>query len=244
MCGRYASPATDADLLALFDVVEAVGEELPRCYNVAPTATVRTVLERVPRSDPDGAPVRQLRSARWGLVPSWAKDLKGGARLINARSETITEKPAFKAAASRRRCLVPADGYFEWEPRGGVKVPHFLHGQGVLAFAGLYELWRPRVVDGEEPQEWVWSVTVLTTTASDTLGHLHDRSPVVLPADLQGPWLDPSTTDPARVRELLELVPEPQLTPREVGPAVGNVRNDTPDLLDPVPPPGGGTLAP
>lgn len=234
MCGRYASTATDADLLDLFSVIEAVGEALPPSYNVAPTQTVRTVLERVSRDDPDSAPVRQLRSARWGLVPSWAEDLKAGARLINARSESITEKPAFKAAAARRRCLVPADGYFEWEQRDGAKVPHFLHGEGVLAFAGLYELWRPRTVEGEQPGEWVWSVTVLTTTAADTLGHLHDRSPVVLPADLQGPWLDPATTDPVRVRELLEAVPEPLLTPREVGPAVGNVRNDTPDLLDPV----------
>ncbi|UZJ23612.1 SOS response-associated peptidase [Rhodococcus antarcticus] len=234
MCGRYASTATDADLLDLFSVVEAVGDELPVSYNVAPTQTVRTVLERVPRGARDAAPVRQLRSARWGLVPSWAKDLTGGARLINARSETVTEKPSFKAAAARRRCLVPAAGYFEWEPRDGVKVPHFLHGDGVLAFAGLYELWRPRAVDGEEPGEWVWSVTVLTTTAADTLGHIHDRSPVVLPPELQGAWLDPATTDPARVRALLEAVPEPQLTPREVGRAVGNVRNDTPDLLDPV----------
>jgi putative SOS response-associated peptidase YedK len=234
MCGRYASTATDADLLDLFSVVEAVGDELPVSYNVAPTQTVRTVLERVPRGARDAAPVRQLRSARWGLVPSWAKDLTGGARLINARSETVTEKPSFKAAAARRRCLVPAAGYFEWEPRDGVKVPHFLHGDGVLAFAGLYELWRPRAVDGEEPGEWVWSVTVLTTTAADTLGHIHDRSPVVMPPELQGAWLDPATTDPARVRALLEAVPEPQLTPREVGRAVGNVRNDTPDLLDPV----------
>lgn len=232
MCGRYASTATDADLLALFDIVEAVGEQLPPSYNVAPTQTVRAVLERVPRDTERAAPTRQLRSARWGLVPSWAKDLKGGARLINARSETVTEKPAFKAAASRRRCLVPADGYFEWELRDGVKVPHFLHGDGTLAFAGLYELWRPRTVEGEELEEWVWSVTVLTTTAADTLGHIHDRSPVVLPADLHGPWLDPATTDPARVRELLEAVPEPLLTPREVSPGVGNVRNNRPDLLD------------
>ena len=232
MCGRYASTATDADLLALFDIVEAVGEQLPPSYNVAPTQTVRAVLERVPHDAQCAAPTRQLRSARWGLVPSWAKDLKGGARLINARSETVTEKPAFKAAASRRRCLIPADGYFEWELRDGVKVPHFLHGDGMLAFAGLYELWRPRTVEGEELEEWVWSVTVLTTTAADTLGHIHDRSPVVLPADLHGPWLDPATTDPARVRELLEAVPEPLLTPREVGPGVGNVRNNSPDLLD------------
>jgi putative SOS response-associated peptidase YedK len=104
----------------------------------------------------------------------------------------------------------------------------------VLAFAGLYELWRPRTVDGAEPGEWVWSVTLLTTTAADTLGHIHDRSPVVLPPEMQGAWLDPATTDPARVRALLAAVPEPQLTPREVGRAVGNVHNDTPDLLDPV----------
>jgi putative SOS response-associated peptidase YedK len=234
VCGRYASTATDADLLDLFSVEEVVGDELPPSYNVAPTQTVRTVLERAPRDAQDAAPVRQLRSARWGLVPSWAKDVTGGARLINARSETVTEKPSFKAAAARRRCLVPAAGYFEWEPRDGVKVPHYLHGDGVLAFAGLYELWRPRTVDGAEPGEWVWSVTLLTTTAADTLGHIHDRSPVVLPPEMQGAWLDPATTDPARVRALLAAVPEPQLTPREVGRAVGNVHNDTPDLLDPV----------
>jgi len=110
----------------------------------SPPQPVRAVLERTPREEPEAPPIRQIRTARWGLIPSWAKDRKIGSRLINARAETITEKPSFKAAASRRRCLVPANGYFEWEKRDGVKVPHFLHGDGVLGMAGLYELAAPR----------------------------------------------------------------------------------------------------
>jgi len=125
-----------------------VGEQLPPSWNVAPTQEVRAVLERTPRDIPDADPVRQLRTVRWGLVPSWAKDRKVGHKLINARSETILEESSFKAAAARRRCIVPADGYFEREKRGGQKVPHFLHPEGedqVLVMAGLYELWpRPQ----------------------------------------------------------------------------------------------------
>jgi len=124
-----------------FRVEEVVGEQLAPSYNVAPTQPVRAVLERTPREEPEAPPIRQIRTARWGLIPSWAKDRKIGSRLINARAETITEKPSFKAAASRRRCIVPANGYFEWEGRDGAKVPHYLHGDGVLGMAGLYELW-------------------------------------------------------------------------------------------------------
>ncbi len=234
MCGRYASTQTDADLLGLFDAVEAVGAELPPSYNVAPTDGVRVVLERTPRDAPDAAPARQLRTARWGLVPSWAKDTKIGARLINARSESITAKPSFQAAAARRRCLVPADGYFEWEKRDRAKVPYYLHGDGVLAFAGLYELWRDHTLADDDPDRWVWSVTILTTTAADALGGIHERTPVVLPAELRDGWLDPSVTDPTRVRELLDSVPEPHLQPREVSSAVNSVRNNGPELLHPV----------
>ncbi|OZC85256.1 hypothetical protein CH274_05615 [Rhodococcus sp. 06-418-5] len=234
MCGRYASTRSDSDLQAVFDIAETVGAEVPPSYNVAPTQTVRTVLERSPKDEPEADAVRQLRSARWGLIPSWAKDAKIGSRLINARSETITEKPSFKKAASRRRCIVPADGYYEWEKRDGAKVPYFLHQDGVLAMAGLYELWRDPTKAEDDEARWVWSVTVLTSPAADALGHIHDRSPVVLPPDLRASWLDPAVTDLGDVRDLLAAIPEPRLEPYEVSTAVNSVKNNSPELLTPV----------
>jgi len=235
MCGRYATTQTDDELLQVFGADEVVGDQLPPSYNVAPTDPVRAVLERTPReSDWAGEKVRQLRTARWGLIPSWAKDAKIGSRLINARMETITDKASFKEAALRRRCLLPATGYYEWEQRNGGKVPQFLHADGVLAMAGLYELWPDPSRDRDDPQRWVWSVTVLTTTASDTLGHIHDRSPVVVPDQLRDDWLNPSITDPDTVRELLAAIPEPRLQPYEVSTAVNSVRNNGPELLRPV----------
>lgn len=226
MCGRYASTRSDDDLSSLFDAVVRLGDPPEPSYNVAPTDPVRIVLDR----DDD----RQLRTVRWGLVPSWAKDKKIASRLINARSETVTEKPAFRKAAATRRCLIPADGYYEWEKREGAKVPHFLHTDGVLAMAGLYELWPDPALDDDDPNKWFWSTTVLTTTATDTLGHIHDRSPVVVPDDLWSAWLDPGLTDLAGVADLLQSIPEPHLTPYEVSTAVNSVRNNGPELVAPV----------
>ena len=236
MCGRYANSRPDSQLIDAFAVSETVGDQLPASWNVAPTQPVRVVLERAPRTDPDAAPVRQLRTVRWGLVPSWARDVKVGSRLINARAETITGKPAFKAAAARRRCLIPADGYYEWEDRPGqAKQPYFLHrGGSLLAFAGLYELWPDPDRGPDDPDRWVWSCTVLTTTTPDALGHIHDRSPVLLNPELGADWLDPSITDPDRVQALLAAVPEPRLEPTEVSTAVNNVRHDSPELIRPI----------
>ena len=138
MCGRYANSRHDGDLLRDFQVASVVDPAPEPSWNVAPTDPGRVVLERLVDDEPD----RQLRTLRWGLVPSWAKDTKIAAKLINARSETVTEKPAFKTAASRRRCLVPADGYYEWMVTDNGKVPMFLHGDGILGFAGLYEIRR------------------------------------------------------------------------------------------------------
>ncbi|MBY4012006.1 SOS response-associated peptidase [Rhodococcus fascians] len=234
MCGRYASTRSDSDLQAVFEIAETVGDEVPPSYNVAPTQTIRTVLERAPKHETESDAVRQLRSVRWGLIPSWAKDAKIGSRLINARSETITEKPSFKKAASRRRCIIPADGYYEWEKRDGAKVPYFLHEQGVLAMAGLYELWRDPTKADDDEDRWVWSATVLTSPAADALGHIHDRSPVVLPPELRASWLDPTLTDLSEVSELLAAIPEPRLEPYEVSTAVNSVKNNSPELLTPV----------
>ncbi|MFD1718337.1 SOS response-associated peptidase [Georgenia deserti] len=235
MCGRYANARRDADLIDAFDVTDVVGEDLPPSWNVAPTDDVRTVLERAPREDPEGEPRRQLRTVRWGLVPSWAKDPRGGARLINARSESVTDKPAFKKAAARRRCVVAADGYYEWEKLpGGGKQPYFLHGDGMLAFAGLYELWPDPDLPDDHPDKWLWTMTIMTTTAADALGHIHDRSPVIVPPDMVSDWLDPATTEPGDVREMIEAMPSPALSPRPVSRAVGNVQNDGPHLVEPV----------
>ncbi|MBV9486910.1 MAG: SOS response-associated peptidase, partial [Frankiaceae bacterium] len=226
MCGRYANSRHDGDLLREFQVASVVDPEPDPSWNVAPTDGARVVLERVVNDEPD----RQLRTLRWGLVPSWAKDVKIGARLINARSETVLEKPAFKAAASRRRCLVPADGYYEWMKTTDRKVPMYLHGDGILAFAGLYEIWR----DPNDDDGWVRSFTVITRPAQDALGHVHDRCPVVVPPDLRDPWLDPSVTEPDAVGDLLAAIPDPSLQTYEVAPLVNSVKNDGPELIKPV----------
>jgi putative SOS response-associated peptidase YedK len=223
VCGRYANSRHDGDLLKDFQVASIVDEPPGPSWNVAPTAMARVVLERLV----DDVPDRQLRTLKWGLVPSWAKDLRIGNKLINARSETITEKPAFKAAAAKRRCLVPADGYYEWMVTDTGKTPIYLHGDDVLAFAGLYEL-RP---DIEDPQRWLWTYTILTCTTQDAYGHIHDRSPVVLPPALRSSWLDPHLTDPATVRDLLAEVPSPLLATYEVSTAVNSARNDGPELI-------------
>jgi putative SOS response-associated peptidase YedK len=226
MCGRYANSRHDGDLLKDFAIASVVDPAPEPSWNVAPTQPARVVLERIVNEQPD----RQLRTLKWGLVPPWAKDLKIASKLINARSETITEKPAFKKAAGRRRCIVPADGYYEWMKNDGGKTPIYLHGDGVLAFAGLYEI-RP---DLEDPERYLWTYTVLTCTTQDALGHIHDRSPVVLPPDLRSAWLDPTLTSPDTVRELLAAVPSPRLQTYEVSTAVNSAANNGPELVEPV----------
>jgi putative SOS response-associated peptidase YedK len=226
MCGRYANSRHDGDLLREFQVASVVDPPPGPSWNVAPTAAARVVLERVVKDEAD----RQLRTLRWGLVPSWAKDLKIGAKLINARSETITEKSAFKTAAAKRRCLVPADGYYEWMVTDDGKVPMYLHGDDVLAFAGLYEIRR----NLDDPEQWLWTYTIITCTTQDALGHVHDRSPVVMPANLRNAWLDPAMTDPDTVRDLLASVPPPVLDAYEVSKAVNSAKNDGPELLKPL----------
>ena len=229
MCGRYASTRHDSDLLRDFAVASIVDEPPEPSWNVAPTQLARVVLERIVNDAPD----RQLRSLKWGLVPSWAKDLRIGSKLINARSETVLEKPAFKAAAVKRRCIIPADGYFEWMPLEdpkAKKIPMYLYGDGILGFAGLYEL-RP---DAEDRDRWLWTYTILTCTTQDALGHIHDRSPVIVPPDLQSAWLDPTMTDPDTVRELLAQIPPPVLNTYEVSTEVNSPNNNGPQLIEPV----------
>jgi putative SOS response-associated peptidase YedK len=237
MCGRYVSVASDPDLTDEFDVDETLDEPPAPSWNVAPTDPVRIVVQRKHDGSDDGAPaLRQLRTVRWGLVPNWSKDRTGGAKMINARSETVASKPAFKRAAGRRRCLVPALGYYEWQRDGGRKLAHFLHApdERLLAMAGLYEIWRDDSRPDDDPAAWLWTCTVITRPATDALGHIHDRCPVLVPDRLRARWLDCSSGDPATAAELLAVMPEPHLEPRPVGPAVGNVKNNGPQLIEPV----------
>ncbi|GAA3436307.1 SOS response-associated peptidase [Kutzneria kofuensis] len=237
MCGRYASAQTDAELAKAFEVVDVVGDEPEPSWNVAPTQQVRAVLERAPKDEPEAPAARLLRSVRWGLVPSWAKDVKVGNKMINARVETLLAKAAFKSAARRRRCVIPADGYYEWMKIDNRKVPFFLHPEDgqPLAMAGLYELRPDPELPEDHPDRWLWTCTVITTTAADTLGHIHDRSPLLIPGgDLLDAWLDPRLDDPDDVQALINSLPEPHLEPYEVSTAVNSVRNNGPHLVDPV----------
>ncbi len=219
MCGRYASGRDPRDLQSHFSVEEPPEEVLPPRYNVAPTDPVYGVLER--------GGVRALRVLRWGLVPSWAKDAKGGARLINARRETVTEKPAFRAAYARRRCLLPADGYYEWQKTDGGKQPWYLSSRDgtPLAMAGLYEVWG-------EGETRLWTCTVITTDAADEHGDIHDRTPLLVPQQDWARWLDPDVEDPGQ--DLLVPGTPGVLQAWPVGAAVGNVRNDGPELTAPL----------
>ena len=234
MCGRYTNAASIDDLFTEFEVDEMVGEAPPPSWNIAPTDPVQLIAER-PRKGSDEI-TRQLRTARWGLVPGWSTDAKGGARMINARSETITVKPAFRKAAADRRCLIPAQGYYEWQPVAGGKVPYYLHqpDEPLLAFAGLFELWRDPAKADDDPQRWLWTTTVITRPATDLLGEIHDRCPVLVPRDLRAAWLDCSASDNRVAERLLAACPDPVLVPQQVGPAVGNVRNNGPELIGPV----------
>jgi putative SOS response-associated peptidase YedK len=241
MCGRYASARDARDLASAFGVddeaVEASGQDaaaepLPPSWNVAPTDPVRAVLQRDDR--------RLLKVLRWGLVPSWAKDAKGAARLINARRETVASKPAFRAAYARRRCLLPADGYYEWQVVDGRKQPWYLTSRDgePLAMAGLYEVWSPRRDAG--PAERLWTCTVITTEAADDTGQIHDRTPLLVPRTEWGRWLDPELEDPGE--HLLVPAVNGSLDAWPVGAAVGNVRNDGPELVQPVPLPSPGPV--
>jgi len=248
MCGRYASSRKPEDLVEEFEVDRVMADKpLPASYNVAPTNEVYAVLDRAPRDAPaDTPPERRLATVRWGLVPSWAKDEKIGNRLINARVETLAEKPSFRRAFAKRRCLLPADGYFEWYQteqigKSGkpVKQPFFIHPAdgGVLAMAGLYEIWRnPAVADEEQEGAFVWSTTVITTSAEDDLGRIHDRMPMLVERESYQRWLDPAITDAEDLASLLVPAAPGRLEAYPVSTAVNNVRNNGPELVAPLAP--------
>jgi putative SOS response-associated peptidase YedK len=254
MCGRYASSRKPEDLVELFEVEKwEPTETLAPDWNIAPTKNVWAVLDR-PLKGEGPEPVRQLRTLRWGLVPSWSDTPETGVKMINARAETVHEKPAYRRAFVSRRCLLPADGYYEWmtpdtakasgEGKKARKQPYFITPAdgSVMAMAGIYEFWRDRTRAEDDPLAWWVTCAVITTDAEDELGRVHPRMPLVIEPQAYATWLDPACDDPDELRKLL-VPPQPGLLEmRPVSPAVNNVRNNGPELVERVEPEEEGTL--
>lgn len=237
MCGRFVSASPPEEIAEYFDAVAsdaAIAEHAAR-YNVAPTDDVFVVFTEDLQ--------RRLDAYRWGLVPYGAADLSVGNRMINARAETLATKGVFRASLAKRRCIVPADGFYEWKVIGGppskpVKQPYFIHpapGEQ-LAFAGLWSEWHGDVA-GE--RSVVRSTTIITTAANEAMAPLHDRMPVILPPETWDEWLDPDRRDLDALQRLLVGADAGVLRMHPVSRSVGNVRNDGPELIAEVEPEGG-----
>jgi putative SOS response-associated peptidase YedK len=228
MCGRFSQAGNafriemkGSDLQTLFDAVDPL--PLSPRYNIAPGQMIATV-----RHEEDHR--RHFRKLRWGLVPSWAKSLNEGFKHINARGETAYKLPSYRSAFAKRRCLIVADGFFEWEKKGKEKVPHYFRLQGgpPFGFAGLWERWEG---DGSP----IESCTIITTDANSMVGSFHNRMPVILPADGYAAWLD-STTPLPQLQSMLVPFPADQMETFVVSPVVNNARHDVPECVEPVEP--------
>lgn len=223
MCGRFVQERSLTELAELFDADQMADDPGPR-YNVAPTDSAAVVVQR--RDGPRGVTL-----FGWGLIPHWATSPAAAARHINARSETAAASPAFRDALRRRRCIVPADGFFEWTHDGGSRQPHFIHRRDgrPLAFAGIWSTWRPHP-DAERKRTFA----ILTTRANDAIAPLHHRMPVALREEDWARWLDPMADADG---ELLAMLEPPAAGPYEtfpVGRLVNSVRNDGPTLIEPL----------
>ncbi|NEO95768.1 MAG: SOS response-associated peptidase [Moorea sp. SIO3G5] len=222
MCGRFTLTTIGVSLARALNLDDVPTQEAR--YNIAPTQLVATVLN--PSNDSE----RQWQLLRWGLIPSWAKDIKIGAKLINARAETVAEKPAFRSAFRRRRCLVVADGFYEWRRKDGKKQPLYfqIKDKRPFAFAGLWERWK------NPAGEIIASCTIITTVANDLISPIHDRMPVILEPSDYDLWLH----DQVSQRELLQplLIPydAQKMSVYPVSTTVNNVRNNSPDCIIPV----------
>jgi len=222
MCGRYANFLTEQELVDAFAIATLADDArlLPPTFNHGPMQVGVIIRQR-----PDA---RVGEAAKWGLVPGWAKDSGIGSKMFNARAETIAQKPSFRNAFAKRRCIVPANGYFEWQVTPEGKVPQFIHqaNGSPLAFAGLTEVWR---ASADDP--WLITYSIVTTAARGEMRQIHDREPVMLTADDVETWLDPASTQD----DLFAAIdsPAPDLTWHAVSPRVGNVRNNDPGLVEP-----------
>lgn len=240
MCGRYASLRSAQELAEVYGAERFEAADLGQQYNVAPTDSIYAVLDRAPKDDPEHVQ-RQIHTVRWGLVPSWAKDTKGSARRINARVETVADKPSWRKAFRQRRALIPASGYYEWVADTNAdgktyKQPYYLHpaAGGVLNFAALYEWWRDPTKAGDAPDRWLWSAAIITCAATGPAGEVHDRTPVAIPPDLVDAWLNPAATDPAQALDVIAGLMPPLLGVRAVSTEVNRVGTNGPQLIEPL----------
>jgi putative SOS response-associated peptidase YedK len=222
MCGRFTITADPADITRAIPWLEVPGE-INKSFNVAPTMPVPVVPN-------DG--LNKLDYFIWGLIPSWAKDRKFGSRLINARGETVAQKPSFRNAYKRRRCLVIADGFYEWvkQPDRKYKIPHYikLKSSQPFAFAGLWEIWH--APDGETLK----SCTIITTTPNELINPLHDRMPVILPPSSYEQWLDPGEKHPDEISQFIKSYPASEMTQYKVSTVVNSPKNNTPECIVPL----------
>jgi len=239
MCGRFVSTAGPDRIAAYFDTVlptQAVADSLGENYNVAPTQDIHAVV-----ANTDGT--ARVDAFHWGLIPTWAKDRRIGSKMINARAETLAEKPSFKGLLKKKRCIIPMDGFYEWKPgvEGGpvnakgkpLKQPMFIHrvDDELLTVAGLWTAWK----DPDDPDgRWLHSATIVTTAANDTMRPVHDRMPAILTPDHWLAWLDPANDDIELLESLLDGGPPELLTMQAVSTEVNNVRNNRSDLLEPI----------
>ncbi len=224
MCGRFTL-RTSTDALAKYFLEATIDVSLPFLkprYNIAPTQMIAAL-----RNNEQGEP--EYHEFRWGLIPSWAKDAKIGNTMINARGETIAEKPAFRAAFKRRRCLIPADGFYEWRAIGKQKKPSYIYASSdqPFCFAGLWEYW-------ESPDAVIESATIVTTSANHFMRDLHDRMPVILNRSDLRRWLDLQTSVD-ELKELIGPIDDDFLTRHEVATSVNSAKQDLPTYIDPLP---------
>jgi putative SOS response-associated peptidase YedK len=237
MCGRFVVAKSVGDIVQMFEIDEVVGDMPGISYNVAPTQQIAMIVDRAFEKDQDGAPIgelqRELHSARWGLIPRWAKSDTGSAPLINGRIESILEKPSFKDSVVRRRCVIPASGYYEWQVReDGTKQPFYINaGEGMFALAGLYEWWKKP--DGS----WLLSATTLTKDSAPELAHIHDRNPLLLTPETLDVWLDAHIEGDQDLLDAIsagsdEVAAEALFSP--VSPRVGKVSENDESLILPL----------
>lgn len=227
MCGRMTQATDPAEVARIFDAESTIAEDdagsSPR-YNVAPTDPLTVVIQRAEEG-------RLVEQHRWGLIPSFSKSAKSGARMINARAETAATSPAFRTSFAKRRAIIPSDGFYEWRRSGATKQPFFLHPpeDAVLAMAGLWAVWKD-----PDTGTWVPSAAVITTAANRFVSSIHDRMPVLLPREAWDDWLDPAVNDLDYLQSLLEPAPDDVLAMYPVSTAVNNVRNQGAELLTPI----------
>ncbi len=222
MCGRMTQQTSPSEVARIFDAEPPSDEAIAPRFNCAPTDPLTVVLER-----DDG---RLVERHRWGLIPPWAVDAAQSARMINARAETVATSPAFRVALRRRRCIVPADGFYEWERRGATRQPWLIRrsDRAPMAMAGLWSLWRDPASG-----HWVPSCAVITTVANATVAPLHDRMPVLLTEEDWDQWLDPAEPSAELMREVLVPAPPHLLQRYPVSSSVNSVRNEGPGLIEP-----------